>query len=66
MAWSYRKRIKIIPGIHLNLSKNGISTSVGMKGASLTFGRNGTYINTSIPGTGIYNRQKINFLNKKV
>jgi hypothetical protein len=59
MSWSYRKRIKIIPGIHLNFSKSGISTSIGIKGASLTFSNKGTYLNTSIPGLGISNRQKI-------
>ncbi|HEY9260851.1 DUF4236 domain-containing protein [Chitinophaga sp.] len=59
MSWSYRKRIKIIPGVHLNFSKSGISTSIGIKGASLTFSNKGTYLNTSIPGLGISNRQKI-------
>lgn len=59
MAWSYRRRIKIIPGIHLNFSKKGISTSIGVKGASITFGKNGTFLNTGIPGTGLYNRQKL-------
>lgn len=61
MAWSYRKRIKIIPGVHLNFSKSGISTSIGVRGASVTIGQNGTYLNTGIPGTGLYNRQKISF-----
>jgi hypothetical protein len=59
MAWSFRRRIKIIPGVHMNLSKKGISTSIGVKGASVTLGQNGAYINTSIPGTGLYNRKKI-------
>lgn len=59
MAWNYRKRVKIAPGIHLNFSKNGVSTSIGPKGAKVTFGKNGTYMNTSIPGTGLYSRQKI-------
>jgi hypothetical protein len=59
MAWSFRRRIKIIPGVHMNLSKKGISTSIGVKGASLTLGQNGAYINTSIPGTGLYNRKKL-------
>lgn len=59
MAWSFHRRIKIIPGVHLNFSKSGISTSIGFQGASLTIGRSGTYLNTSIPGLGIYNRQKI-------
>lgn len=59
MAWSYRKRIKIAPGVHLNISKRGISTSIGPRGASVTIGKNGTYLNTGIPGTGIYQRRKI-------
>lgn len=63
MAWSYRKRIKIIPGVHLNFSRSGISTSIGVRGASVTFGQNGTYLNTGIPGTGLYNRQRISFDN---
>ena len=59
MAWNYRKRIKIAPGINLNLSKGGVSTSVGPRGAKVTFGKNGTYLNTSIPGTGLYSRTKL-------
>lgn len=59
MAWSFRRRIKIIPGVHLNFSKSGITTSVGVKGASMTFGKSGSYLNTSVPILGIYNRQKL-------
>lgn len=59
MAWNYRRRIKIIPGVHLNFSKSGISTSIGIKGASITIGKSGTYLNQSIPVLGIYNRQKL-------
>lgn len=50
MAWSYRKRIKIIPGVHLNLSKSGISTSIGVKGATLNFKASGTRLNTNVLG----------------
>jgi len=59
MAWSFRRRIKIIPGVHLNLSKSGISTSIGIRGANVTLGKSGAYLNTGIPGTGIYHRQKL-------
>nr|WP_298994836.1 DUF4236 domain-containing protein [uncultured Allomuricauda sp.] len=59
MAWNFRKRIKIIPGVQLNLSKSGISTSIGVKGANITVGKKGTYLNTGIPGTGIYHRKKL-------
>ena len=24
MAWSFRRRIKVAPGVHLNLSKSGV------------------------------------------
>jgi len=59
MAWSYRRRIKIIPGVHLNLSKSGISTTIGVKGASVNFGPMGTFINTGIPVLGISNRHQL-------
>lgn len=59
MAWQFRKRIKVAPGVTINLSKGGVSTTIGTRGASLTMGNNGTFINTSIPGTGLYQRKKI-------
>ena len=65
MAWNYRKRIKIFPGVHLNFSKGGVSTSIGPKGAKVSFGKKGTYLNTSIPGTGLYSRKKISNKNEK-
>lgn len=48
MGWSYRKRIKVIPGVHLNISKKGISTTVGKRGTSVNFSSSGTRINTNI------------------
>ena len=59
MAWAFRRRIKVIPGVYINLSKSGISTSVGVRGASLTFRSDGVYRNLGLPGTGIYSREKI-------
>ena len=50
----FRRSIRIAPGIHLNLGKPGISTSVGVRGMHETFhisGRRRTSI--GIPGTGI-------------
>jgi hypothetical protein len=55
----FRKSIKIAPGVKVNLSKSGISGTFGVKGASVNVGKNGAYLNTGIPGTGIYDRQKI-------
>lgn len=59
MAWSYRRRIKIIPGVHLNLSKSGISTTIGVKGAGVNFGPRGTFVNTAIPALGLNNRYRL-------
>lgn len=59
MAWTFRKKIKIAPGVHINLSKSGVSTSIGPRGAKVTIGPKGTYLHTGIPGTGIYNRRKL-------
>ena len=66
MAWTWRKRKTLIPGVRLNFGKKGISTSIGPRGASLSFGPNGTYLNTSIPGTGMYNRQRIGGKNRNM
>ena len=59
MSISFRKRVKIAPGINLNFSKSGISTSIGPKGAKINIGKKGAYLNTSIPGSGIYSRTKL-------
>ncbi|MBB5332556.1 TM2 domain-containing membrane protein YozV/SpoVK/Ycf46/Vps4 family AAA+-type ATPase [Chryseobacterium koreense] len=59
MAINFRKRKKILPGVYLNFSKRGISTTVGPRGANINFGKNGAFLNTGIPGTGLYSRQKI-------
>ena len=59
MAWSFRKRIKIAPGVNIHLSKSGVSTSVGPKGAKVNVGPKGTSVYTSIPGTGLYYRGKV-------
>ena len=59
MAWAFRKRIKVIPGVYINLSKSGVSANAGIRGASLTFRSDGVYRNLGLPGTGIYSRQKV-------
>jgi len=55
----FRRRVKICKGLSLNFSGSGISMSMGVRGASVTVGKQGIYANYGIPGTGLYNRQKI-------
>lgn len=59
MAFRFNKRIKIAPGVKLNLSKSGVSTTVGGRGASLNIGKKGVHANAGIPGTGLSTRTKI-------
>jgi hypothetical protein len=55
----FRRKAKLFPGVYLNFSKTGISTTFGMPGASINVGKQGTFLNTGIPGTGIYDRKRI-------
>ena len=53
MGFRFYRRIKILPGITLNLSKQGISFSFGTRGANLTFGKSGVRKTVGLPGTGM-------------
>ena len=55
----FRKTVNICKGVKMNLSKSGASFTVGGKGISLNLGKNGVFLNTSLPGTGIYDRKRI-------
>jgi len=53
MALRFRKSFKIAPGVRINLSKSGVSTSVGGKGLTANLSKRGTRVTTSIPGSGL-------------
>jgi hypothetical protein len=53
MGWRFYKRVKIAPGVTLNVSKGGASVSFGRRGAHVTVGPKGTRETVGIPGTGI-------------
>jgi hypothetical protein len=53
MAFRLFRRIKIAPGITINLSKTGLSASAGMRGARVTLGPRGVRRTVGIPGTGV-------------
>jgi hypothetical protein len=55
----FRKSVKIAPGVRLNFSRSGVSTTVGVRGLSVNTGRRGTYLNAGIPGTGIRSRSRL-------
>jgi len=59
MAFRFRQRIKIAPGVYVNIGKKGTSTSVGIKGATVNFGKNGTRGTIGLPGTGMSYSKKL-------
>ena len=56
MAWRLRfwRRVRIAPGVTVNVSKSGPSLSVGPQGSKVTIGRKGIRQTLGIPGTGLF------------
>ncbi len=54
MGLRFFRRKRLAPGLKLNFSKSGISTSLGTKGFWFTIGSRGIRKTIGIPGTGIY------------
>lgn len=59
MGWRFQKRIRILPGFTLNLSKSTTSLTVGRKGASINLGPRGNHLNAGLPGTGLSTRHRL-------
>jgi|SoiMethySBSTD1v2_1073268.scaffolds.fasta_scaffold03225_13 uncharacterized protein DUF4236 len=49
----FRKTFSVLPGVKINLSKTGVSTSLGGKGATLNVGHGKRMVTVGIPGTGL-------------
>jgi hypothetical protein len=54
MGFRFYRRVRICPGISVNLSRSGPSLCLGVRGAHVTFGRRGVTKTVGLPGTGIY------------
>jgi len=53
MPVRFQRRIRISPGVSLNLNKRSISASIGRRGAHFTVGPRGNRTTIGIPGTGL-------------
>jgi hypothetical protein len=53
MGFRFQRRIKLFPGVRLNISKSGVTTSIGTRGARVTLGGGRTRTTVGIPGTGM-------------
>ena len=55
----FRRRIKLLPGVRLNLSKTGVSTSIGRHCATINIRGDRAKTTVGIPGTGLsYSEQQ--------
>ena len=59
MSFRFRRSVRIIPGVRLNLSKSGISVSVGGPGATLNLSSRGSAVTLGLPGTGLSYRHRL-------
>lgn len=53
MPVRFRRTFTIFPGVKVNVSKGGISFSVGKPGATLNFSKRGVKQTVGIPGSGL-------------
>ncbi|MBV9993142.1 MAG: DUF4236 domain-containing protein [Alphaproteobacteria bacterium] len=59
MGLRFQRVLRIFPWLRINVSKGGVSGSVGPRGADVNIGRHGVTTNAGIPGTGISYRSKV-------
>lgn len=59
MSFRFRKSVRIIPGVRLNLSGSGVSVSLGGPGATLNISARGSAVTLGLPGTGLSYRHRL-------
>jgi len=57
MAIRFWRRVRVFPGVTLNISKTGLSLTFGIRGARRTVGRGRRSFSLGIPGTGLFYRK---------
>ena len=57
MGLRFYRRVRLFPGVTVNLSKTGASMSFGVRGAHYTVGPRGRRVTVGLPGTGLYYTQ---------
>jgi hypothetical protein len=59
LGFRFHRSIRLLPGVRINLSRRGISTTIGPRGASVNVRSRGTYANVGLPGTGLSSRTRL-------
>ncbi|HEJ2458014.1 TPA: DUF4236 domain-containing protein [Vibrio cholerae] len=55
----YQKRVRVLPFLWLNISKTGVSVTLGGRFVKLNIGRQGVWLSGSLVGTGLSWRRKV-------
>lgn len=53
MGFRFRKYIRLMPGLKINISKSGASATLGGKGAAVNVGKKGVRATVGLPGSGM-------------
>jgi hypothetical protein len=53
MGFRFRRSIRLLPGLRLNIGKKGGSLSIGGRGATVNLSARGTRTTIGLPGTGL-------------
>lgn len=59
MGFRFQRRLPLLKGLTLNISKSGPSVTVGGAGASLNLSKRGLLGSSGIPGTGLSYRSRL-------
>jgi hypothetical protein len=61
----YQKRVKLLPFLWLNISKNGKSVTLGGRWLKVNIGRRGVWLTGSMAGTGLSYRKQVGTTSKR-
>ncbi len=53
-SFRFYRRLRVFPGLSVNLSKSGPSLSVGVRGAHVTVGKRGFTRTVGLPDSGVF------------
>jgi hypothetical protein len=59
MGLRFRRSVKIMPGVRLNFSAQGMSTTIGPRGSNVNLGSRGAFLNVGLLGTGLSYRSRL-------
>jgi tetratricopeptide (TPR) repeat protein len=65
-GFRFQKQIDLLPWLKFNISKSGVSATMGPKNAHITVGPKGTYVYFDLPGGGTYYRRKLSALKEEI